>query len=85
MMPRDVLPMKPGVSILLRPGTDRRPSRGAREPAALRSVNSSISAGNWSSFCAGLSTDIAALNYESAGFRSLSQVLQQACRGCGAQ
>lgn len=85
MIPRDVLPMKPGVSILLRPGIDRRPSRGAREPAALRSVNSSISAGNWSSFCVGLSTDILALNYDSVGLRSRPHVLPHVQRGYGAQ
>jgi hypothetical protein len=54
--------MKPGVSILLRPGTARRPSRGASEPVALRRVNSSISAGSWSSLCAGLAADMLLLH-----------------------
>lgn len=49
MTPREVLPMKAGVSIVLRPASEMRPRRGASTPVVLRSVNSIISGGNWSS------------------------------------
>jgi hypothetical protein len=52
IMPRDVLPMKAGVRMGLRPASDRRPRRGARAPVVLSRANSIISAGNWSSLWA---------------------------------
>lgn len=60
--PREVFPRNPGVNIDLRPGTERRPRRGASAPVVLRRVNSSISGGSLSSLGAVVSSDMATVS-----------------------
>jgi hypothetical protein len=71
MTPRDVLAMKPGVSTVLRPASEMRPSRGASAPVVLRSVNSIISGGNWSSWGAMHSSVILRVTNSRCSYKSV--------------
>lgn len=75
MTPRDVFPKKSGVKIGFLPGRERRPSRGARVPADLRRVKSSISGGRLLKFGTVESVDMAQTGVrKSRAFRLCSMV-----------